>query len=302
MLEKPFRSARIPRGFPGERLVILPDDVVQRALALPVCDTLCVTSTGRYDRAQGHYFDRPKGCPQHILIFCLAGRGVARMGGAKWRLRRGHGIILPAKIAHQYEADARDPWTIIWFHFIGGQADAYMRALNVTKARPRFWVQDADALAEAYEECYQHVLRGCADADLIGLATSFGRLLGLCRTLQRSPGARQQRAEERMVRIVRYLRENLHRKLTLAQIAKEAGLSAPHFCTMFKRQLKCGPLKFFERLKMQRACQLLERTEHRVSEIAAAVGIDDPFYFSRRFRRHTGASPSDYRDTSHARH
>ena len=214
-------------------------------------------------------------------------------------MRRGHGIILPAKIPHQYEADTRDPWTIIWFHFTGDKAAAYTRALNVTKAQPRFWVQEADTLADAYEECYQHVLKGDTDADMFGLTTAFARFLGLCRTLQRSPSARRRRAEERIVRSVRFLRGNLHRRLTLAQIAEEAGLSAAHFCTMFKRQIKCGPLRFFERMKMQHACELLRHTERRVAEIAAALGFDDAFYFSKRFRRHAGTTPTEYR--KHAR-
>jgi len=104
---------RIAEGFPGERLVVLPADVVKRALAIPPCNDICVTHTGRFDRVLGHYVDRPSGCPQHVLIFCLDGRGTVQAGKHKLRMRRGHGVVLPVGIAHQYEADARDPWTII---------------------------------------------------------------------------------------------------------------------------------------------------------------------------------------------
>jgi len=223
-----------------------------------------------------------------------------RIGGSKLRMRRGHGIVLPPGIAHQYAADSRDPWTIVWFHFTGARAADCAQALTVSREQPRFWVENTDAIIEAFEECYHHVLGGYTDADLVGLSTSFTRFTGLCRTLQRSPNTRRRHAQNRIAGSVRYLRENLHRKLTLAQIAREAGMSVPYFCARFKRQFNCGPIKFFERMKMHRACELLDYTEHRVSEIAAALGFDDPFYFSKRFRRHAGASPTGHR--TQARH
>lgn len=288
-------SHRIAEGFPGERLVVLPKNVVELAHGIPVCADICVTHTGRFDRVLGHYVDRPEGCPQHVLIFCLDGQGVVHIGRSKWRMQRGHGVILPAEIAHRYAADLRNPWTVFWFHFTGAKAADFVQAVDVSREQPRFWVQDVDMMIEAFEECYHHVLGGYTDADLIGLSTSFVRFLGLCRTLQRSPSTRRRKTEERIVRSVRFLRGNLHRVLTLAQIAKEAGISVPHFCAMFKRQINCGPLEFFTRLKIQRACELLVSTDFAVSEIAYALGFEDPLYFSKRFRQYTGTSPTEHR-------
>ena len=303
MAEKSSRAAppaprRMADGFPGERLVIVPASVVKRARKIPVCGNICVTHTGRHDRVLGHYVSRPRGFQQHGLLFCLDGKGIVRIGKSKWRMQRGHGIILPPGIAHQYAADPRDPWSVFWFLFDGGMAAACVQALDVTRARPRFWIQDVATMIEAFEECYRHVLGGYTDADLIGLSTSFTRFMGLCRTMQRAPGARRRHTEERIVRSVRFLRENLHRPLTLGQIAREAGISVSHFSTMFKRQINCGPLEFFARLKMQRAGELLAGTGHGVSEIAHALGFEDPLYFSKRFRQYTGASPTEHRKRS----
>ncbi len=285
----------IADGFPGERLAILPASVARRAGGLPACGDIFVTHTGRFDRVLGHYVSRPHGCPQHVLIFCMDGRGVIHLGRSRWQMRRGHGVILPPGVAHEYAADAGDPWSIVWFHFAGARAGAYARAPNVSAASPRFWVQDVGMMTEAFEECYHHVLGGHTDADLIGLSTSFVRFLGLCRTLQRSPDTRRRHTEERIVHSVRFLRENLHRALTLAQVAGAAGLSVPHFCAMFKRQINCGPMEFFARLKMQRACELLAGTRLGIAEIAYGLGFEDPLYFSKRFRQHVGTSPTSHR-------
>ena len=96
------------------------------------------------------------------------------------------------------------------------------------------------------------------------------------------------------------MRQNLHRTLTLAEIARHASLSVPHFGAMFRRQLNCSPLEMHIRLRMQRASELLESTDHTVAEIGGALGYDDPLYFSRLFRQKIGQPPSHYRQAQRA--
>ncbi len=288
-------SQRMAEGFPGERLTILPAPVVRRAHGLPVCRDLTVTHTGRFDHVRGHYVSRPHGRPEYVLILCLGGEGRVRIERKTYQLTRGHGIVLPPRKSHQYEADDENPWSIFWFHFVGQRAAAYAGSLSGEMSNPLFWVQDVDQLADAFEECYRYVLGGHLDAELFGLSTSFARLLGLCLTLQRSPSLRRRQTEDRVLKVLQLMRENLQQTLTLEVMARHAGLSVPHFSSMFRRQLNCSPLEFHIRLRMERACALLESTDLTAAEIAYGLGYADPLYFSRLFRQKTGQSPSAYR-------
>ncbi|MBC7369868.1 MAG: AraC family transcriptional regulator [Undibacterium sp.] len=292
-----IKAARIADGFPGERLTILPEAVVRRARVLPVCRDLCVTHTGRFDRVRGHFVDRPHGRPEYVLIVCLAGKGRVKLETHEHHLSRGHGIVLPPQRAHAYVADTSDPWSLFWFHFTGRKAADYAAALELDPVHPRFWVQDIEQLADAFEECFSYVLGGYTNADLLGLSTAFSRLLGRCRTFRRSANLRLRRTENRVLHTLQFMRENLHRTLTLKEIAHHASLSVPHFGAMFRRQLNCPPLGMHIRLRMQRACELLAGTDHNIGEIGNALGYADPLYFSRMFRQKTGESPSQYRRT-----
>jgi AraC-like DNA-binding protein len=291
---------RLAEGFPGERLTILSPLVLQRARRLPVCRDLCVTHIGRFDQAQGHYVERKRGRPEHLLIFCLAGEGRVQLGRVSHRLTCGSGIVLPPHEAHRYAADARAPWTIFWFHFTGRRARDYGAALGVRPGRPHFWVQDVAAVADAFEDCYRHVRGGYTDAELFALSASFGRLLGVCRALQRPAGARRRDTEDRVQRTLRFMRENLHRPVPLGVLAREAALSVPHFSAVFRRQMRCSPIEFHIRLRMQRACELLLTTPRPAGAIGAQLGYDDPLYFSRLFRKKVGVPPSTYRQTAGA--
>lgn len=287
--------ARLADGFPGERLTILPAPVVRRARTLPVCRDLCVTHLGRFDRARGHYVSRPRGRPEHVLILCLAGAGRVHVAGTTHHLHAGGGIVLPPGRSHRYAADPDDPWTIFWFHFTGRRAGDYLNALRLTRRKSVFRVKEVDAVVEAFEDCYRQVLGGYTDGELTALTTSFARLLGLCRMLQRSDNARRHHSEERVLRTLRFMRSNLSRPVTLGELAGQASLSVPHFSALFQRQMRCPPMEFLIRLRMQRACELLISSDQPAHEIAAAIGYEDPFYFSRLFRKKVGISAREYR-------
>jgi AraC-like DNA-binding protein len=88
------------------------------------------------------------------------------------------------------------------------------------------------------------------------------------------------------------MRDDLAHPWTLAELARESNLSIPHFTELCSRQTGMPPLGLLIRLRLQHAMDLLQQGNHNVAEAAAAVGYDDPFYFSRLFRKHMGMPPS----------
>ena len=67
----------------------------------------------------------------------------------------------------------------------------------------------------------------------------------------------------------------------------------------FKKHTGMSPLAYFNRLKIERACQLLKDTDLKVNQICLKLGIDDQYYFSRLFSKTMGISPTAYRETVH---
>jgi AraC-like DNA-binding protein len=92
-----------------------------------------------------------------------------------------------------------------------------------------------------------------------------------------------------------YMMRHLDEPLQVATLASQANISASHFFALFKRQTGCAPIDCFIRLRMQHACRLLDETMLSVKEIAATLGYDDPFYFSRIFKSVSRVAPTEYR-------
>lgn len=95
--------------------------------------------------------------------------------------------------------------------------------------------------------------------------------------------------------VLTWLRDNLGRDLSLADIAAHAGTSTRTLIRRFREQTGTTPLQWLHRARIRQAQHLLETTQHPVERIAGQVGFGSPTAFRDRFKRTTGVSPHAYR-------
>ena len=96
-------------------------------------------------------------------------------------------------------------------------------------------------------------------------------------------------------RAERFIWENYTRKISLDEIAKASGLSAPYFSTIFKEEMGENLSSYLNRLRVERASALLMETAKPLSEIASLCGFEDQSWFSKIYKNYTGVSPGKYR-------
>jgi AraC-like DNA-binding protein len=96
-------------------------------------------------------------------------------------------------------------------------------------------------------------------------------------------------------RSIAYMIEHINEPLQVSTLAALVNVSPSHFFALFKQQTGSPPMDYFTRLRMRHACRLLGSTGASVKEVAAALGYDDPFYFSRVFKAVNNVPPSRYR-------
>lgn len=85
--------------------------------------------------------------------------------------------------------------------------------------------------------------------------------------------------------------------LTVADLARCAGLSRSHFSQEFRRAFGEPPHRYLLTRRLERAAALLRNTDRPVTDICLAVGLSSLGSFTTSFRRVNGLTPTAYRDS-----
>lgn len=99
-----------------------------------------------------------------------------------------------------------------------------------------------------------------------------------------------------MHRVIRYIRENYGKKLTLDEIADSVYWSKSYLSKVFKDEMGQTITAYISSVRIEKSKALLRDTQLPLVEVASAVGFDDQSYFTKTFRKLTGISPGKYRE------
>ncbi len=100
-------------------------------------------------------------------------------------------------------------------------------------------------------------------------------------------------AREEVLQAMRYLEERYPERVAIADVAHHVGLSEPYLCQVFKADTGQSILTYLNEIRMSKAYEMLASGRYLVKQAAIEVGIPDPFYFNRLFKKRFGFSPKN---------
>jgi len=284
-------------GFEGQKAIVIPRTILNKQCAHnPVINSLYITDIGYYPKAKFHYRERPHGADQHILIYCIEGSGWVKIGKASYVIEPGDFFFIPAKKAHVYASDEKNPWTIYWVHFKGAASGEIMLLFKKQLEKNTGHILFSEISISLFNEIYRQLERGYSNDTLAYVNMSFWHFLSSflynskCGTNGRPGG------KTAIDMAIDFLGSKISQPLTLEEMAGAVNLSVSHFCFLFKKNTGFPPIEYFNHLKVQKACQYLLFTNLRIKEIAQKLGIEDQYYFSRMFTKVMGMAPNRYRE------
>ncbi|HOV62818.1 MAG TPA: response regulator [Spirochaetia bacterium] len=144
----------------------------------------------------------------------------------------------------------------------------------------------ADSLAELFLSADDAVAASSSEAELlaavIGLANGIGE-----RTAHRAALRSEVKA------VMDWVDDHISDKVSVFELSSRLRISETYLCTLFKSQTGMSIVNWANERKLEVAKAKLESGAYLIKEVAAEVGIDDPFYFNRLFKRKYGVAPSD---------
>lgn len=240
------------------------------------------------------------------LSYVVCGSGERTVGTQREPFRSGDMVLIPPGELHGWD-------------FTQEETDADGRVENYTLTFPDAALSLIASLMPQTADKMQ-ALRDTDGAIRIGGATSHavGRLLeqmetqhGAVRRLSAVQivisiaegedvtvmvrGVRRTVAEQRLRDIETYLRCNIQRQVTLADIALHTGMNRSSLCSFFRRETGETIFSRLTAMRVEHARYLLRASTQTVAEVCWHCGFNDVPHFNRTFRRLTGLTPTQYR-------
>lgn len=99
---------------------------------------------------------------------------------------------------------------------------------------------------------------------------------------------------------IAFMHDNMHRKLSVAEIASTVDYSSSHLHQLFRSAMGYLPVDYFIHLKMQQACHYLTHSNLKIYEISSLLGYDDPYFFRERLPEPTVYRPNNSGKLNHS--
>ena len=250
------------------------------------------------------------------IMYLISGSCVVEVrdesgGHTPFRLKRGEMILLDAGVPHRLivEDGASCRMLNVEFSFTeyGGVAPSVSRLVREEEALADLLQSPFDSLVLSDQEEVFHVLKALVlelDQDQQGKRGNsmahllFSELLlRLSRLRRESLPVSQQPSQLYVRRAVEFLHQNYDRSIQVKEVALTVNVHPGYLQRIFRTHTGQTLTDYLNRLRMEKARMLLGQSEIPVAEIADYVGISSRQYFHLLFKKYTGCTPIEYRNS-----
>jgi AraC family transcriptional regulator of arabinose operon len=280
----------------GRQRIEIPKPILKsRILNNAWLKQLYICSLGYYPKAVGHYTYRKKGLPENFLFYCVDGCGWYKIGDKQYQVNTNEFFMLPRNEEHAYGSDEKHPWSIYWVHF-GGDMLAFFNEMNVVKEHVKpMSIRNNSEVFALFSKIYKTLQNGYSTDNLIFANMCLSHFLTLFIYNSKHTVDVASDKTDCVESAIVYMKKHIDGNISLDELSKVNNYSTSRFSNLFKQKTGYAPIDYFIQMKMQKACQQLDFSDHSIKSIAYTLGFDDPYYFSRRFRKVIGMSPNKYR-------
>ena len=234
-------------------------------------------------------FLRKQSC--YTLHFVISGKGYLEINGKTIPVYPYDVFILDDQTLFAYYPDKDDPWEYAFFEFGGPLAKYYASTADFSPTKLKMPCRHPqrvlNLLADAFKKTGKSLSYFC-------VASLFFTILDLVSHPESQPDFFY---EPNFIEEVKYFIQlkYLNEDFNLEYLCSSMHISHSHLCRIFKKSENISPITYINRLKMERAKELLKNTSMSVLEISSLSGFREYEYFLRLFKRLHGVSPTAYR-------
>lgn len=242
----------------------------------------------------------------HVLLKAMGADTWFSVNGRYQLLTDRTAVLVNAWEPHYYDHRPDAPRTLILALYIEPAWLAALQRPLALSARPDFFAQRCVDLSRPMRSIADALIAemmslGVSDQDhvqyllselTVSICESFSEYRHLARLRAAPPGGYY---DARIRRANAYLMDHFADEIRMDALAAECGLSRPHFFTLFKKNTGMTPHMMHNMIRMKHACECLATARSgSLGNLSESLGFSEQGHFTRFFRNHLGAAPSQY--------
>lgn len=236
--------------------------------------------------------------PHHELIFICSGSGSFVFGEKRYPIKKGMLLFITPDVPYSIEIDVKGPVGYFTVHFSYAKVSFNDGKWAVQGGLQDYTRHPAQELKDAYlvEEQFQKLV-DCWNDKLPDYEFRAKTLLQqLLLTISENLNKQSQNfaASLKVEKIIEYMHQHLNVKVTLPELSNLVQMTPFYLSRTFKETTGYTVIEYFNKLKIDKAKELLIEGNKKIKEVAQELGFVDEFYFSRTFKKVEGMNPSEF--------
>jgi AraC-like DNA-binding protein len=248
---------------------------------------------GGHEKCAPDYVVIRRTYPFYVVKYTLKGRGVFRTPAGEFSLRPGMLSGFAPTVPHRFQSDPHYPLEHFFVAFAGSEAAKLLKQASLAEGR-----SIDTAGTSLIEELMLDLLKTGLDKP------DFAHELCCCQlrtVLIRVAASLRYTAAGIPLSLMAFRRcrnfidRNFSSIASSQAVAKACRINVRYMARLFQQYGSMPPQQYLNRLKMNKAASLILNTPLPIQEIARQVGYEDPYHFSRNFKKQFGRSPRHFR-------
>lgn len=248
--------------------------------AIELCGTSYCDSGYKMKRANS---------PSHRFAYIISGKGTVVTKSGRKKVEACDVLYLPYGEEHNYYADDREPWTMIWFNVNGSLVESLVEVYGIKDTRV-FKNCRIFSLFDEFNKNVNSILGNSnVEYDNAVILHKIITEMVICNKIEKDG------APDDATVLREYIDNNYSKTIKNSDLAKLIGRSESQTIRIFKKAFSKTPYDYALERKMYVAKQMLKSTSMSVRDIAMALGFTNEHYFSSCFKQHEGVTPLKHR-------
>lgn len=239
---------------------------------------------------------RPNGRSDYQLLYIASGKAHFFFDNKEQIVTSGHMILYRPNEEQNYVYYGVDDTEVYWVHFTGSDTAQILDTYDFPRRENVFYTGNAVIYESLLKEIILELQKRRPQFEELIMMYLRQLFLFIQRNRMETSSVSTDAVIQEVELAKKYFHDHYTESISIDDYAHSRHMSTCWFIRTFRTLTGSTPLQYIHSIRIANARALLEHTQYNITEIASLVGFDDPLYFSHFFKKHTGISPSKYRN------